>query len=135
MSYITCTLGIFTCHSRSKAPEGIAAHSVQLNVPELLHSTPLSSLLLCLSQVLTESRSPNMLMHVAQYYSQTCMPCMMQHILTALAPPSPSSCMQTSPLTIVLVKNRWCTTGRPVRAARQRHSSAIVGHASPSKQG
>jgi hypothetical protein len=53
--------------------------SVQLNGPELLQS---SSLLLCLTQVLTESRCPNILMHADQCYSLTCMPCMMHLILT-----------------------------------------------------
>jgi hypothetical protein len=55
--------------------------SVQLNVPELLQATPFKATA-GLSHASSESRSPNIHMHVAQFYSLTCMACMMQLILT-----------------------------------------------------
>jgi hypothetical protein len=56
--------------------------SVQLNVPELLQATPFKASA-GLSHASSESRSPNILMHVLNpTHSLTCISCMMQLILT-----------------------------------------------------
>jgi hypothetical protein len=65
--------------------EGIAAHFSTTERAQRARTPSVNTFqasLLCFTPVLTESRSPNMLMHVAQSFSLTCMPCMMQLIVT-----------------------------------------------------